>query len=427
MPSTTDRVLQYLDDHAAEIVVELAELVRIPSVSGSDEENTVQHLLAARMAEIGMDVDAWQIPLDATLAEPDFPGVEVERREAWGVVGRLPGRDTGPSLLLNAHVDVVPTGDPATWGGEPPFGGRVTASTVHGRGACDMKAGVVASLWAARACAALRVPLAGPLLLGTVIGEEDGGLGTYALLRRGWRADACIIPEPTSLDIAPGNCGALSFRILVPGRAAHASRRLTGVSAIEKFVPLFAAVRRLEAERNAMKHPLTTRWDLPLAIEIGTVSAGEWASSVPDLLTAEGRMGVALGEEPAAARQAFEAAVVAACADDPWLRDHPARVQWWGGQFAPGLTDADAEIVQVVRRAHAAVSPQAQATWATPYGSDLRLMHGIGGVPTVHYGPGDLALAHGPEESVEIAEVLTATRALALAVLDHCGQLGRGA
>ncbi len=427
MPSTTDRVLQYLDDHAAEIVVELAELVRIPSVSGSAEENTVQHLLAARMAEIGMDVDVWQIPLDATLAEQDFPGVEVERREAWGVVGRLPGRDTGPSLLLNAHVDVVPTGDPATWGGEPPFGGRVTASTVHGRGACDMKAGVVASLWAARACAALRVPLAGPLLLGTVIGEEDGGLGTYALLRRGWRADACIIPEPTSLDIAPGNCGALSFRILVPGRAAHASRRLTGVSAIEKFVPLFAAVRRLEAERNAVKHPLTTRWDLPLSIEIGTVSAGEWASSVPDLLTAEGRMGVALGEEPAAARQAFEAAVVAACADDPWLRDHPARVQWWGGQFAPGLTDADAEIVQVVRRAHAAVSPQAQATWATRYGSDLRLMHGIGGVPTVHYGPGDLALAHGPEESVEIAEVLTATRALALAVLDHCGQLGRGA
>ena len=102
-------------------------------------------------------------------------------------------------------------------------------------------------------------------------------------------------------------------------------------------------------------------------------------------------------------------------------------MQWWGGQFAPGLTDVDAEIVQVVRRAHAAVSPQAQATWATPYGSDLRLMHGIGGVPTVHYGPGDLALAHGPEESVEIAEVLTATRALALAVLDQCGQLGRGA
>src|SRR3954452_15956933 len=112
VPPTTDRVLQYVDDHAAEIVAELAELVRVPSVSGSDEENAIQHLLAARMAEIGMDVDTWQIPLVATLAEPGFPGVEVERRDAWGVVGRLPGRAAGPSLLLNAHVDVVPTGDP---------------------------------------------------------------------------------------------------------------------------------------------------------------------------------------------------------------------------------------------------------------------------------------------------------------------------
>lgn len=419
MPSTTD-VLQYVDDHAAEIVAELAELVRVPSVSGSDEEVAVQHVLAARMAEVGMDVDAWQIPLDATLAEPEFPGVEVERRDAWGVVGTLPGRSGGPSLMLNAHVDVVPTGDPDSWAGEQPFGGRVTASTVYGRGACDMKAGLVASLWVARACAALRVPLDGPLLIGTVIGEEDGGLGTYALLRRGWRADACIIPEPTSLDIAPGNCGALSFRLLVPGRAAHASRRLAGVNAIEKFFPLFAALRRLEAARNAVKHPLTARWELPLPIEIGTVAAGEWASSVPDLLTAEGRMGVALGEEPEAARRVLEEAVAAACADDPWLREHPARVQWWGGQFAPGLTAVDAEIVQAVRRAHTAVSTQPQDVWATTYGSDLRLMHNIGGVPTVHYGPGDVALAHGPAESVPIAEVLTATRALALAVLDHC-------
>ncbi len=415
------RVLRFVDDHAAEIVAEVAELVRIPSVSGSDEENAVQHLLAARMAEAGMDVDTWQIPLDATIAEPDFPGVEVERRAAWGVVGRLPGRAAGPSLLLNAHVDVVPTGEPASWNGERPFGGRVSASTVHGRGACDMKAGLVASLWAARACAALRIPLVGPLLLGTVIGEEDGGLGTYALLQRGWRADACIIPEPTSLAIAPGNCGALSFRIRVRGRAVHASRRLAGVSAVEKFLPLFAAVRRLEAERNAVKHPLAARWELPIPIEIGRVSAGEWASSVPDVLVAEGRMGVALGEEPAAARRVLEGAVAAACADDPWLREHPADVQWWGGQFAPGLTDVDAEILQVVRRAHAAVTTQPQAIWAAPYGSDLRLMRNMGGVPTVHYGPGDAGLAHGPDESVPIAEVLAATRVLALAVLDHCG------
>ena len=147
-----------------------------------------------------------------------------------------------------------------------------------------MKAGLVASLWAVRGLTELKVPLRGDLVLATVVGEEDGGLGTYALLRRGWRAEACVIPEPTSLVIAPASAGALTFRITVPGAATHASRRLSGVSAIEKFIPIFSALRRLEKERNAIKHPLAMRWELPIPIEIGKIAAGEWASNVPDTL-----------------------------------------------------------------------------------------------------------------------------------------------
>ena len=108
----------------------------------------------------------------------------------------LPGTGGGASLMLNAHVDVVPPGDLDPWGDQVPFSGSVGADAVYGRGACDMKAGLVAALWTVRALAALRVPLRGDLILGTVVGEEDGGLGTYAMLRRGWRADACIIPNP---------------------------------------------------------------------------------------------------------------------------------------------------------------------------------------------------------------------------------------
>lgn len=416
-----DRVIGYLHDHERDIVDDLVQLVRIPSVSGTTEENEIQHLLAPRLTELGLEVDAWDIPLAQTYASSDFPGVEVDRREGRGVVARLAGRGDGSSLLLDAHVDVVPAGDAGSWGASGPFGAEIRGDQVHGRGSCDMKAGLVASLWTVRALAALRVPLRGDLLLGTVIGEEDGGLGTYALLQRGWRADACVVPEPTSLDIAPGSSGALTFRLVVPGRAVHASRRLGGVSAVEKFLPVFAAIRRLEAVRNERKHPLMAGWELPIPIEIGVVRSGDWASSVPDLLTAEGRLGVAIGEDVADARAAFELAVADACDDDPWLRDHPVAVQWWGGQFAPGLTDVDDAIVDVVRRGHAAVSDRPQAVWGTPYGSDLRLLRNLGGIPTVHYGPGDAGLAHGPAESVPIAELLTATRALALIALDHCG------
>jgi acetylornithine deacetylase len=105
---------------------------------------------------------------------------------------------------------------------------------------------------------------------------------------------------------------------------------------------------------------------------------------------------------------------------DPWLREHPVEVEWWGGQFLPGRTGVGSAIVSTLRRAHSSVSDHRQQTWGAPYGSDLRLMTGIGGVPTVHYGPGDAALAHGPRESVPIEEVLTTARTLALVAMAHC-------
>jgi acetylornithine deacetylase len=110
----------------------------------------------------------------------------------------------------------------------------------------------------------------------------------------------------------------------------------------------------------------------------------------------------------------------AACRDDGWLRVHPVTVEWWGGQFASGITNLDSSIISKVRRCHAEVSSSPQTMWATPYGSDLRLMQGIGSVPTVHYGPGDAGLAHGPCEYVSIDELLTATRALTMIAIDHC-------
>ena len=372
------------------------------------------------MRQLGLDIDHWPIPLEAILGAPDFPGVEVHRDEAWGLVGVARGRGDGPSLMLNVHVDVVPTGDSAGWNGRDPFGGEVSGGIVHGRGTCDMKGGAVAALWAVRALTALEVPLRGDLVVACVLGEEDGGLGTYSTLARGWRADACIIPEPTSLDVVPANAGSLTFRLRVRGRAAHSSRRTSGVSAVESFIPVFRALRRLEADRNAISDPLMARWDVPYPIEVGRVRSGHWSSSVPDLLVAEGRYGVALGEAPEEARAQFATAVAQACDEDPWLRHHPVEVEWWGGQFASGRTDSRAEIVSTLRRAHAATSGAPQRTWGAPYGSDLRLMTGIGGVPTVHYGPGDASLAHGPRECVPIDEVMATARTLAVVAMEHC-------
>ena len=403
-----------------DMVAEVVRLVQIPSVSGTDAENDAQSHMASVMTQAGLDVDHWAIDLDEMLAHPDFPGVEVERSEAWGLVGRLPGIGDGPTLMLNGHVDVVPIGNPNAWTHDP-FGGHIEGGRLYGRGSCDMKAGLIAAFWAVRAIQAADVRLRGDLLLASVQGEEDGGLGTFAMLRRGWTADACVIPEPTGLDIVPANSGSLTFRLTVHGHATHASRRTEGVSAIEKFWPVWEALARLETRRHGKVDPLAARWPLAHPLSIGTLHAGDWASSVPDLLRAEGRLGVALDEPVDDAKRDLERAVAEACDSDEWLRAHPVEVEWWGGQFASGRLPAESDLVQRVNAAHRVASGDAKAdVWAAPYGSDLRLLIGQGGIPTLQYGPGDVALAHGPDEFVPIADIAVTARSLALLALDIC-------
>lgn len=403
----------------------LGELVAMPSTGGSTAEVDIQHVLAEVLAGDGFDVDLWPLDLDALTSDPEFPGMEVDRRAAYGLVATRSGHapDLGRSLLVDGHVDVVPPGDLGAWSGDPYTMRRLERDgreVLVGRGTCDMKAGLVAAIAAARALRAVGVRLAGDLTLAPVVGEEDGGLGTFALVRRGVTADACVIPEPTDLDLVPANGGALTFRLRVPGRATHASRRTEGVSAIEMFLPVLDALRDLEAGRNADVDPLVRRWPLAYPLSIGTVHAGDWASTVPDLLVAEGRLGVALDEPPEAARAALEACVAQACAAHPFLTEHPVAVEWWGGQFASGRT-ADSALLDVVRRADRAARPGAREPeiYGAPYGSDLRLL--APHLPTVQYGPGDTRDAHAPDECVTVEDLRAATRALAVLYVEHCG------
>jgi acetylornithine deacetylase len=294
---------------------------------------------------------------------------------------------------------------------------------VHARGACDMKAGVAANLAALAALLVSGVELPGRIALHLVASEEDGGLGAFATLRRGHRGDACLIPEPTGLSLITANCGALTFELLVPGAAAHGSMRLSGVSAIEKFLPLFAGLHALEASRNASPDPLLAGYRIAAPLSIGQLSAGDWPSTVPDLLVARGRYGVLLDEEPAAARAAFEQRVAELCSADPWLRSHPATVRWTGGQFASGRLPAGHPLRDVVASAHADTSGFATGERGAPYGSDLRLYAGAG-IPTLHYGPGDPADAHSAHERVSLAETMQAARTLIVAALRLTGSFG---
>lgn len=416
-PRGTAHVIDGVDGPG--LVGAVERLVAVPSMGGTDAELDAQDLVARDWAGLGLEVDSWDIDVASMSTEPDFPGMEVERTSARGVVARIPGSGDGPTLLLLGHTDVVPPGDLGAWASDP-FRPSIMGDRLIGRGACDMKAGTAAITFAARSIMASGTRLAGDVILAAVSGEEDGGLGTYAMLKHGVTADACILPEPTSLDLVPANGGALTFRLRIRGRATHASRRTEGISAVEKLLPVLEELRRLEARRNEDVDPLMRRWPLAYPLSIGTVRSGDWASTVPDLLVAEGRLGVAIGETPAQARADLERAMAGLCDTDPWFAEHPVEIEWWGGQFASGRTDPAHPLVTGLGSVAHQVLGRAPEVYAAPYGSDLRLLVGAG-IPTVHFGPGESAAAHAPAEWVDLKETLACAQTLAAYAVSFCG------
>jgi acetylornithine deacetylase len=404
-------VLNRIDRDA--MLADLSALISIESLGG--QETPAQEWMASRLRQAGMDVDAWEFDVSA-IRHHDAFSMEVPRERGMGVVGTL-GSGPGPTLVLNGHVDVVPVGDLSQWT-VPPFAASHSNGRVYGRGACDMKGGLVAALAALRAVIDARVPLDGRIALHSVIAEEDGGAGTLATLLRGHTGHGALSMEPTELALSPAHAGALSFRIRVPGLSAHGCVREEGVSALEAFRPVHDALLEIEADRNQrLRQPLFERYRLPYALSIGKISAGDWPSSVPDLLVCEGRYGIAPGEDARAAQREFESAVAQAAARHPYLRDHPPTVDWWGGQFMPASTPGNARIVTTATEAITSVTGTQPLIEGMTYGADMRLLVNQGGIPTVLFGPGDVRRAHRPDEFVPIEDLLTVARVIAVLAL----------
>jgi len=425
------RVLDAIDPEA--LLSLLEELVAVESLGGEPGEREAGELVARRMEERGLEVDAWEIDFGSLRDHPAY-AADIERDAGLGVVGVLggpaepaggdgTGSADGRTLVLNGHVDVVPAGERERWS-SPPFRATRRGGEVVGRGTADMKGALAAAVTAAAALREAGVELGGRLELHAVPGEEDGGAGTLAALERGHGrgADGAVVMEPTRMAVAPAQAGALNFRITVPGEAAHGALRTEGVDPVEKFLPLFRAVRQLEADRNRrLRAPLFDDYELPFAVCMGKLRAGVWASTVAESLVAEGRYGVAPGEDLDRARSELEEAVAEAAAGDPWLAEHPPRVEWWGARFEPARTDPGADVVRAARSAHRDAAGREPEVRGMTYGADMRLLTGVAGVPTVLYGPGDVRRAHRPDEGVPLDDLLTAAQAYALLALRFCG------
>lgn len=416
MNPTEQRVLDAIDFNG--MLDYLGQLVAIKSLSG--HETPAQESVAAQMKRIGLATDVWELDFAALQRHPAY-SAEVERAHGLGVVGTLGQNRGGRDLILNGHVDVVPSGDESNWA-YPPWQTTLANGNVYGRGALDMKGGLCCALFAAKAIYDAGAQLKGKLIIESVIGEEDGGAGTLAACLRGYTADGAVVVEPTELIVAPAQAGAFNFRVTVPGLAAHGSMRQEGVSAIEKFIPVYQALIQLEHTRNQSLHdPRFADYELPYPICVGTLRAGDWASSVAESLTFEGRFGVAVGENSANARRQLEETVARAAQADPWLREYPPVVEWWGGQFEPAGIPPDHPLVSTVGSAFEAVAGTPARSIGMTYGADMRLLVNQGQTPTVLFGPGDVRQAHRPDEFVPLDDLRMVVQSLALTALRFCG------
>ena len=420
---TQDRILRQIDDAFAEQTSFLADFVAIPSLRFA--EAPAQDFMAAALRKRGYSVDDWTITLADLEPLPGFGPIDGDFSRARSVVGSLrPEVTRGRSLILQGHLDVVPTGPTEMWR-TPPFKPVIDDGWMYGRGAGDMKAGTVAALFALDAIRNCGLEPAATVHFQSVIEEESTGLGALSTLQRGYRADVVVLPEPSNLTINRAQVGALWFRLAVRGKPVHVSVAGEGSNAIMAGYDMIGALRRLEADWNAhaAEDPVYREVPHPLNFNAGRIAGGDWASSVPAWCDIDCRMGVLPGQDLAQARAEIEACVATAARDHLFLSNSPPEVIWNGFQAEGYVLGPEADpALQVMQDAYGAALdtdekiPEHKMTALT----DTRFYGLYYDIPAFCIGPRAENI-HGFDERVQLESVRDITKVLALFIAQWCG------
>jgi acetylornithine deacetylase len=399
----------------------LKTLVSFPSLRG--EEAPCQDWIAREFAGRGWAVDRY------TLADVDLNGLaghspvmDTDYTRAVQVVASLRAPEQkGRSLILQGHVDVVPTGPLDMWS-SPPFAPVVVGGRMSGRGSNDMKSGVCAMVFALDAlCASGHAP-ASDVYVQTVTEEESTGNGALSTLARGYRADACLVPEPTDRHILRGTVGVMWFRLRVRGRPVHVSQSETGTNAILSAYGLIEALRGHTRELNerVKKHPWFSRIPNPIKFNPGKISGGDWASSTPAWCDVDCRIAVLPGMSLAAFREELTGVVMAAARQDPFLAESPPEVVWNGFQADDYVLEPGSAFERAVRDAHRRFNDDEPAEVILPAVTDARFYGRYYGIPSLCYGATGSG-SHGFDESVDLDSIKKVTTVIASFVADWCG------
>lgn len=425
-------VLSTIDEMRDDILETLSTLVRIPSVTPKypglsyDEhvggETRCNEALRPTYEAAGCEIDMWA----------EEPGRD-------NLVGVVKGAGGGRSLIFNGHIDTVPPGDPATWKWGDPWSGRIEDGKLYGLGAVDMKAGVVAQAKAAEALRRAGIRLKGDLIIESVVGEEtmDHERGVTATVRRGYRADAAIVTEPTGLPspsaIAPCSVGTFWLRITVHGKATHVLVRGSliwpggegeryGVNAIDKAFFVYQAMAKLEATWGFTKvHPLYApgHFNLGVNLMVGRPPGPMVPFIVPHECVMDYIVIYRPNDDPEAVKAEITDYLNGVFDLDPWLKNNRPTIEWphhWPAYDTP----LDHPICQTMADAHQAVLGKPALFQGFPAVDDATYLE-RGGIPSISFGPGNVMMAHAVDEYVACDEVIDACKLYAATAIDWCG------
>jgi acetylornithine deacetylase len=397
----------------------LTKLISFDSTRG--KEAACQDWLAFEFASRGWDVDRYAIADVDIEGLPGYsPVVDVDYSEAIQVVAtHHVAQPLGRSLILQGHIDVVPTGAPELWSKDP-FEGCVIDGWLHGRGAADMKCGVSAMVFALDAWRRLGLEPASTVHIQTVSEEECTGNGALSTLARGYRADAALIPESMGHKIMRAELGSVWFRLRILGRPGHVlATASAGGHAILAATEYIAALQGLTAEINAgaRHHPQFGQIENPVKFNPGKIRGGDWLGSVPSWCELECRLSVLPGHSLPDVRSRVKEAVVACAARLD--ADIPA-IKWIGFQADGHVFEPGSEAEAALARVHEAVMGSPLESINVTATSDTRFYDLYYRIPALCYGGNGRGM-HAPSEAVELSSLEQTTRIIALFIEDWCG------
>lgn len=426
------KVHSWIEENQDIVVDLLQRLIKVPSVTTFFDEDPQYMREGDAQRELRSYLDDMGLKTEFTY--PDAKKLQKYEGQAGyyadytfedrpNLYGECKGQGDGKSILLSGHMDVVQRGSQWT---VDPFGAEIKDGKLYGRGTVDMKGGIAAMVAALKAIQQCGVKLKGDVLVGTVVGEEAGGMGTLAFVDQGYRADGCLITEPTHLDVSPLCRGILWAKLVIPGRAGHIElkqgdwRNGGAVDAIDKAMLYMEHIRRLNKRWAVTKEHKYL--PIPCQINVAQINAGEYpttfankceivfnAQYLPEEKDENGLGGKVKRE--------LEDFVAAVAQTDDWLRENPPYIEWIVDADC-GETLDDQPFFQVVRDTALGMNEDSKVEGICCH-TDMGWYCNVG-IPTLNLGPGDPRLAHQADEFVEISELVECTKIIASIIMNWC-------